>query len=197
MKTSILNSVKKYTKIALLLCAPIAMTNCGEDTVFPEVNPLGGYLEASGLDEEADTIIDGLTFEMGFSFIPKVSGQINAVVVEVPDDKTDLRITIWDKDASTVLRTFTVDVLAYTKLTEVITPLALEKNKEYFITFNTNDYFYRNRTDLGAVTYPIMVGDISITSYGFHGGLSQTMPTDVYFENYSGDLSFIFQETAE
>jgi hypothetical protein len=46
MKTNILNSVKKYSKIALLLCAPIALTNCGDDAgTFPEVDPLADYLK--------------------------------------------------------------------------------------------------------------------------------------------------------
>jgi hypothetical protein len=59
MKTNILKTVKKYSKIALLLCAPIAMTNCGEDTpTFPEQEPLADYIEAAGFDEVTDTIID-------------------------------------------------------------------------------------------------------------------------------------------
>jgi hypothetical protein len=194
-QTNFLKTVKRYSKLIVLLCASIVTTFCGNNTDFPEVNPLAGYLAASGFDEDFDAIVDGLTFEMGISFIPKVDGQIKAVVVKVPDDKVDLRITIWDKNTATVLRTINVDVAANTELTESITPLSLEKDKEYFITMNTNDYFYRTRDDLAAVTYPFVVGDISITSYSFESGLGQIMPTDdFYFENYSGDLSFVFQE---
>jgi hypothetical protein len=199
MKTNILNSVKKYSKIALLLCAPIAMTNCGDDAgTFPEVDPLADFLENSGFDEKVDTFINDGDFEFGFSFIPTVSGQINAIVARLPDANPTLRVTIWDFDTETVLKTVTVNVAAAnTTVTEDITPLVLEKDKEYMITMNSDDYYDHSRTDDAAVTYPFTAGDISVTSYGFRGGTSQTIPSSFPTTYYAGDASFIFQEIAE
>jgi hypothetical protein len=199
MKTSILNSVKKYTKIALLLCAPIAMTNCGEDTVtFLEQEPLADYIEAAGFDEKVDTFLNSGSYEFGFSFIPTVAGQINAIVARLPEANPTLRVTIWDFDTETVLKTVTVNVTAAnTTVTEAITPLVLEKDKQYLITMNTNDWYDRARTDESDVTYPITAGDISITSYGYTSGASQSFPTTFPDNYYAGDASFIFQEIAE
>ncbi|MEZ5008925.1 MAG: hypothetical protein R2728_10330 [Chitinophagales bacterium] len=199
MKASILNSVKKYTKIALLLCLPIAMTNCGDDTVtFLEENPLAGYLEVSGFDEAVDTFYNSSNYEFGYFFTPTVNGQINAIVARLPEANPTLRVTIWDFDSKTVLKTVTVNVeTANTTVTEAITPLVLEMDKNYQITMNSNDWYNRKRTDGSDVTYPITVDNIIINGYSWITGSTQTFPTNTETDYYAGDASFIFQEIAE
>ncbi|MEZ5003458.1 MAG: hypothetical protein R2730_10545 [Chitinophagales bacterium] len=199
MKASILNSVKKYTKVALLLFVPFAMTNCGDDTVtFLEENPLAGFLVASGFDEAVDTFYNSGSYEFGYSFTPAVNGQINAIVSRLPEANPTLRVTIWDFDSKTVLKTVTVNVAtANTTVTEIITPLVLEKDKNYQITMNSNDWYSRERTDGSDVTYPITVDNIKINGYSWISGTTQTFPTFTETDYYAGDASFIFQEIAE
>jgi hypothetical protein len=199
MKTNILKTVKKYTKIALLLCAPIAMTNCGEGTeVFPEIDPLAGFLDMSGFAEQTDTIFNMDDFEIGISFIPEVSGQINAVVAQLPLPNPALRVTIWDVDTETVIKTVTVNVpTANTPFTVEISPLVLEKNKEYLVSMNSNDWYRRRRVDGTPVTYPIAVGDFLITNYVWNAGTEQTFPEETAMAYYGGDISFLYQEIAE
>jgi hypothetical protein len=200
MKIILLKSIKKYSKIALFLFAPIAMTNCGDDTpTFFEQEPLADYIVAAGFDEETDTIIDNSSdFEFGFSFIPTVAGQINAIVARIPDANPTLRVTIWDFDTETVLKTVTLNVAAANSTATLeITPLVLEKNKEYMITMNSNDYYERYKTDITDAIYPISAGDINVTGYQWRPGSTQTFPTNIGTDYYAGDASFIFQEIAE
>jgi hypothetical protein len=64
----------------------------------------------SGFAEQTDTIFNMDDFEIGISFIPEVSGQINAVVAQLPLPNPALRVTIWDVDTETVIKTVTVNV---------------------------------------------------------------------------------------
>jgi hypothetical protein len=105
-------------------------------------------------------------FEFGFSFIPTVAGQINAIVARIPDANPTLRVTIWDFDTETVLKTVTLNVAAANSTATLeITPLVLEKNKKYMITMNSNDYYERYKTDETDAIYPISAADINVTGY--------------------------------
>jgi hypothetical protein len=199
MKTNILKTVKKYTKIALLLCAPIAMTNCGEGTeIYPEIDPLAGFLDVSGFIGQTEAIFDDNDTELGFSFIPTVSGQINAIVAQLPATNSALRVTIWDYETETPIKTVTVNVASpNTPVTVEITPLVLEKNKEYFISMNSSEWYSRRRIDGEPVDYPLSVGDFMITSYAFIEGDDQAFPATTSTIYYGGDISFLYQEIAE
>ncbi|MEO7991994.1 MAG: hypothetical protein ABI663_20755 [Chryseolinea sp.] len=70
----------------------------------------------------------------------------------------------------------------------------LIKNKEYFITMNSNDYYYYTKTDGSDVSYPFTVGDIKITSYSYRNGADQVMPDTPETDYYAGDVSFKFQK---
>ena len=63
------------------------------------------------------------------------------------------------------------------------------------VTFNSNDWYNRTRTGNTNTTYPILVGDVSITGYRFGSGTSQTLPTSMSTSYYAGDISFKFQKS--
>lgn len=65
-------------------------------------------------------------------FPPNVNGKIKAITAKIPDISNTLRVTIWDYDTKTVLRTEIVNVsVANTLVTKAITELALVKDKKY------------------------------------------------------------------
>lgn len=164
-------------------------------TVFPEENPMQKYMTANGFTTTSNFVNSG-NYEFGMRFKPTVNGTINKLYVKLPDAQTNLRVTIWDVSEGTIYRTEKIaSVTADTQASKTISPLALVKNKEYMITFNTNDWYKRNKADNSATTYPITAGNISITGYGWVSGTAQTYPTNFETTYYAGDLSFAFQPT--
>jgi hypothetical protein len=186
-----------------ILFLSIFATSCSKDDddavaptpLAPEQNPLAGYLAASGFDQKLTNQVNLGDYEFGYSFIPLVNGKMTAIVAKIPDVHNGMRVTVWDKAAGTVLRTETIDIAtANVEVTKVITALDLVKDKEYFLTFNSNDWYDHRRTDSANVTYPFTVGDIKITSYSFTSGSAQLMPSSPQLSYYAGDCTFKFQK---
>ena len=205
MKTNFLKTGKFLLKLALMLSLSLSVTNCSKDddpvptTVEPVLaplqDPLAGYLSASGFNQKTTNNVNVSDYEFGYSFIPLVNGKITAIVAKIPDAHLAMRVTVWDKVAGTPIRTETIDVAtAGVEVTKQITALDLTKDKEYFITFNSNDWYDRRKTDGSVVTYPFTVGDIKITSYSFASGTAQAIPNSPQTTYYAGDCSFKFQK---
>ena len=201
MKTMIQkNSFKTVLFTSLLAIA----LSCSKDDdpvveptpIFPEQNPLAGYLAASGFDQRLTNQVNLTDYEFGFSFIPTANGKMTAIVAKIPDVRLAMRVTVWDKVAGTILRTESIDITAAgVEVTKAITALDLVKDKEYFLTFNSNDWYDHRRTDSANVTYPFTVGDIKITSYSFKDGTAQVIPNSPQLSYYAGDISFKFQKS--
>jgi hypothetical protein len=195
----------KSIKIVLvaLLFLTIFSTSCSKKddptpapiVLAPLQDPLAGYLAASGFDQKK-TVNKNLTdYEFGYSFIPLVNGKMTAIVAKIPDAHLGMRVTVWDKAAGTVLRTESIDMAtADVEVTKAITPLDLMQNKEYILTFNSNDWYDHRKTDNSNVTYPFTVGDIKVTGYSFITGTAQSMPSSYQLSYFAGDCSFKFQK---
>lgn len=191
-----MKTLKTLFTVAIASIFLISCSKDEEEKEEPLQNPLAGYLAASGFDQKTTNLKNNGDYEFGISFIPTVNGKITAIVAKIPDVRNGLRVTIWDKTTSTVLRTETIDITtANVEVTKQISTLNLVKDKEYFITFNSNDWYSRTKTDDTAATYPFVVGDITITSYAFVPGTAQTIPNTPVKTYYAGDCSFIFQKT--
>lgn len=184
--------------IAFLATASFTIA-CSKDnetnTVYPEENPFQLFLTNSGINSTNNQLNAGQYYEAGLRFKPTVNGTINKIFVKLPDVQTNLRVTIWDAETQNILRTETIEtVTAETETSKTITPLALVKNKEYTISFNTNDWYQRNNTD-SSIPYPVTAGNITITGFLSGMGTSQTYPPDSHPAAIAGDLSFAFQRT--
>lgn len=190
------------------LCAIIALnsifltTSCSKDDdeavrepiVYAEENPLNKYHESAGFTTVTNFINSG-NYEFGLVFSPNVKGKINAITVKLPDVNSSLKVTIWDYTAKTVLRTEIVNVAtSNTLLTKAIEELALEKDKKYMITMNSNDWYKKNKPDNSNATYPITAGNIKFLEYRWMGTSSQVFPTNISQDYNGGDLSFNFQQ---
>ena len=109
---------------------------------------------------------------------------------------TDMRITIWDKNTQIVLKTIVVPfVWSEAPVKHKIESLKLSKGQEYFISMSTNSWYKHQKEDNTDATYPITVGNISITGYATYTGAEQIMPTAEGFNRYSGDVGFYFVRT--
>lgn len=191
----------KAFKIALLAIITIfSVLSCRKDDeptvkTYQEENPLQSYLTTAGLSVNKDYVNENSNFEFGIEFTPLVKGKINALVVNIPDTNPTLKVTIWDATTKSILRTELINVTSSNvNVTKDITPVNLEKDKKYAITFNSNDWHYRTKNDASNITYPITAGNIRIEKYGFAGGIIQVYPTNYPVNYYAGDLSFKFQQ---
>lgn len=188
----------KTFKLLTIILAYTLITACSSDsepTIYEEENPYALFLDNSGLNNVQNQLNSWQNYEAGLSFKPTVKGTINKIFVKLPDAQTNLRITIWDAANETILRTETIETVpAETETSKTITPLALQKNKEYTITFNTNDWYQRDNTN-SAIPYPLTAGNIVITGFLSGIGASQTYPSDSHSSAVAGDLSFAFQRT--
>src|SRR5690606_38715858 len=145
--------MKNLKILFTIILAALLFTACKKDGTdetkkYPEENPQALYLEKSGFDQEVINFINDAYVEQGFKFKPKVKGKINAVTLKIPDNESNARVTIWNADTKTVIRTITVQsVIAHTEARSDIDPLDIVPTETYIISFNGNDTYSRRRTD--------------------------------------------------
>lgn len=194
MKTLKLLIAFLATAAFMIACSKDDDTNAGA-VAYPEENPFQLFLDESGLNELNNQINAGQYYEAGLRFKPTVKGKINTIFVKLPTSHSNLRVTIWDAESETILRTETIEtVTADTETSKTISPVSLEKNKEYTITFNTNTWYQRDNSN-SSIPYPITAGNILITGFLSGTGDSQTYPSSSHPAAIAGDLSFAFQRT--
>ncbi|WP_223608181.1 DUF4082 domain-containing protein [Chryseobacterium sp. OSA05B] len=194
-------SLKNLCK-AIALSSVLITASCSKDEdepipqpiVYAEENPLNKYHETTGFTTVSNFVNAG-NYEFGLVFSPNVKGKINAITVKLPDVNPNLKITIWDYTSKTVLRTEMVNVAASnTLLTKAIEALALEKDKKYMITMNSNDWYKKNKPDNTNAIYPVTAGNIKFLEYRWLSTSSQVFPTNISLDYNGGDLSFNFQQ---
>ena len=128
----------KKLKNILIIVTIIVVASCSKKddapvtTGYPEQNPLTGFLVASGYNQTTRNSINNTNiYEIGFSFIPLVKGKINAIKIKIPNIKSGLRVSIWDKTANSLIRAESVDIgSSDTEITKTISPLELLKDNE-------------------------------------------------------------------
>lgn len=195
MKTKIY--VNKFILTTLLLCIAVVVLSCSkdDDSSNTGVNPLSAYLIATNFNQNTLSISNYPDHELGLAFKPTVNGKINAIVVKLPDTRTGLRVTVWNKATNSVIRTELMDITSSgVEFIKKITPINLTANNEYVISFNTTDWYLHEKLDTSSATYPVTVGDLVITGHAYLVGPNQNMPTNYFTESYNGDLSFKFQK---
>lgn len=188
------------TKILSALFAIVLLVSCKDDDDkqknFPEENPLAAYIQSSGFSQKTTNFINSSDYEFGYKFKPKVKGKINALTFKIPDNASNVRVTIWNAATQEVLRTITIpSVTANSEVRQNIDPMSIDPAQEYLITYNGNDWYERKKNDGTNTTYPIDAGNISITGYRWHGTTSQSYPVNASSHYYAGDLSIVFQQT--
>lgn len=192
-------------KSILLFALVFSLFSCSKDDdpavptpkSFSEENFLNGYLNSSNFYQSTVINKNYGIFEFGLFFNPLVKGKITSLYVKLPDANPELRVTIWDVTTdSLIVRTEIVNIqYANTAYTINIDDIELDKDKEYAITMNTNDWYYRQKEDGSATTYPIISGNIKLNSYRYKSGTAQELPTAIDGSYYAGDLSFNFLQT--
>lgn len=192
--------VLKNLLLLFALSTTVFTISCSKDddeptpVVYHEEDPLNKYHELAGFTTTSNFVNAG-DYEFGLAFSPNVKGKINSLIVKLPASNANLRVTIWDYDAKTVLRTETINVSAAdVSVVKSISEMVLEKDKKYMITMNSNDWYKRSKSDNSNATYPITAGNIKVWEYRWIGSATQVFPTNVSQNYNGGDLSFNFQQ---
>ena len=193
--------MKTLKTLFVILSAAILTVSCSSDDdkdntpEFKTENPLAVYYTQTGFTTVSNFVNSG-DYEFGLVFTPTVKGKIKALTLKLPATNPSVRVTIWDYTAKTVLRTETLNIAAAdVQVNKEISELALEKDKKYMITMNSNDWYKKSKADNSNVTYPIVAGNITFNEYRWLSGTTQTFPTNVSANYNAGDLSFDFQQT--
>lgn len=193
--------MKNLKILFTILSAAIFTVSCNSEDdkdntpKFETENPLAVYYTQTGFTTVTNFVNSG-DYEFGLAFTPTVKGNIKAVTLKLPAVNSAVRVTIWDYTTKAVLRSETINVAsADVEVKKEISVLALEKDKKYLISMNSNDWYKKNKADLTNVTYPIVAGHITFNEYRWISGTSQTFPTNVSANYNAGDLSFDFQQT--
>jgi hypothetical protein len=171
-------SLKNFCSI-LALAIVFFITSCSKDDdepvpkpmIYMDENPLEKYHEKAGFTTVTNFINSG-SYEFGLVFSPNVKGKIKSITVKLPDVNPSLKVTIWDYAAKTVLVTENINVTGSNILiTKNITELALEKDKKYVITMNSNDWYKKAKPDNSNTVYPMDRRCSSGISYQYFTGL--------------------------
>lgn len=191
--------MKTFKTIITVLVTAILAISCSSDKddspKFKTENPLAAYYTATGFTTSTNFVNSG-DYEFGLVFTPTVKGKIKAITLKIPATNPAVRVTIWDYATKSVLRSETLNVAtADVEVKKEISELALDKDKKYMITMNSNDWYKKSKADNSNVTYPIVAGNITFNEYRWLSGTAQTFPTLVASSYNAGDLSFDFQQT--
>lgn len=188
--------MKKTVSLIIIL---ILMISCSKSDSTPEeANFFQELVSVVGF-----TTIDRLTGggfssenEMGIAFKPKFNGRVTAFALKLPVIVNEgVKVTLWDfatktKITETLLNITAIDV----DFKKEITPVLLEKNKEYVLSFNSIYSYNYSKTE--KIVYPFESKNFTITDYLFHNGSKQIFPNSSISDfNISGDCSFVFQIT--
>lgn len=180
-------SCSKEDSASLAATPPAVVT----PIIYGEENPHFAFISRMPNITPYTNAIGGAA-QMGYIFKCTEKGKINALIVKIPATNNALKVYLWDKVTLALIKTEIVDVTtANVDITKVITPILLEKNKEYIITIFTDDYFF-HQANSGAVSYPVIAGNIQIL--GTRSGYGDLCPQAGGSSNgYTGDISFNFQ----
>ena len=186
-------------KTITLFAIIFSLFSCSKDdeatpVTYQEENPIPTFLVNSGFNfSRATTSVGDNTFEIGFSFIPKVKGKITAIVAKLHVANPNLRVTIWDKATGNAIVTNYMNISSTN--TEYRTPInevVLQKDKEYVFSIKNQNFFIYRKQNSAIQTYPVTAGNIEITG-SLDGDIS--MPNLLNSNSFVGDFSFIFQQT--
>ncbi|WP_309608787.1 DUF4082 domain-containing protein [Flavobacterium sp.] len=204
-----MNSIKTIKIILGIFAFSLISISCSKEddnasqtpaTIYPEENFLNEF-KTKAMFTQADGVSNvdlPSYYESGIVFKPTVKGKINAINLKLPATNIT-RITIWNKVTQAIIATENIAVQSinvYAKKT-LTTPIILDKDKEYVISFYSNDFY--NLTKGSSILYPITSGNIVITDFIYGGTNPNAVAvfpnTSTSDQEFRDGFSFDFQRT--
>lgn len=193
--------MKTTFKTVVILLLTMTFLSCSKEdnsNKNPEQNPLDEYLEIAGFENEYPSL-PGLGFyELGFTFKPLVNGNINSIVLNLPNSKENVRVTIWNLETESIVFQDVFDVtIAESSVVFPVNSITLQENKEYIISMNSDQSYINSFNLFNPVNanYPIVIEDIQILNTRSNAGTNQVLPATISLNSYAGNCSFNFQKS--
>jgi hypothetical protein len=192
--------MKKIYFGLIIVC--IATASCIKTNTTPTCpkgpeSPLSGFLAKSTFLKNEPLRQQGIaTDEIGFTFRPKVNGNITAFSIKVPNVAEDVPVTLWDGTSKAQIKTILISTTASDLLaTKSITPIPVTAGKTYVISMNTNNSYDYQNADAGTA-YPITVCNIDILNCCYNFGFGTSYPGGTYSNTkFRGHVDFTFEAT--
>ena len=180
--------------LSLPLFASLAIFSCSKSSdAVPAETPLTSFLADSTVKITKQS---GGYFEYGQKFQSIKAGKITRLGVRNPNPGT-YRVAIWDADTKTVVATKTVEqTTANTQSWNDISPLSIEANKKYYVTYLSNNWFYVTPKTGGNFSYPFTKNNIIFLAYGYALSAVSALPkypTNEPASYIAGYVDFTFQ----
>jgi hypothetical protein len=185
--------------ITLTIIAFLAIVACSKDngadavSKYPEENPLPDFLKATGFNETTANEEFTELKEFFIDIKPSFKGRINSFIIKAPVTQAEVDLVIIDLATNKAIKNILIDVVAGRETVKIIDPIVLEKDKSYRIAVDVNSVYNRQKTNKLPATYPVKVGNISITKFGVRRIRSTIEEVDLIDNYYSGDFSFNYQ----
>ncbi len=122
----------------------------------------------------------------GTLFRPKVNGKVLALLLRMPINGT-YEVTLWDASTKNQLSSAIIETTNKNSAEKVDlpNPISLEKDKQYVITVNANDwYLHIDEQDALGNQFPKTYGNIEVISTAFHEGQTSSYPDEGFPVNY-------------
>jgi hypothetical protein len=158
--------------LALLLL----VSACKKDeATTPSETPLASFFADSTVKTGAK-FTNSTFYEFGQRFQVSKAGKITKLGIRTPTPGT-YRVVIWDVDTKTVIGQKTVEqTTSNVQVWGDITPLALVANKQYFISYLSNNWNTFNPKTGATFSYPIVKGNVVLLAYAYASSTSGALP---------------------
>ena len=166
-----------------------------DDTVStPAETPLASFFADSTIKFGAKTT-NSLYYEYGQRFQVSKVGKITRLGVRTPTPGS-YRISIWEVATKTLISQKTVESTSGNlQAWGDITPQPLEANKQYYITYLSNNWNYASPKTGSNFSYPIVKSNVVLLAYGYALsvlGAAPKYPTTEPTNYIAGFVDFTF-----
>ncbi|PWK28640.1 uncharacterized protein DUF4082 [Arcicella aurantiaca] len=165
-----------------------------EETTTPAETPLASFFADSTVKFGAKTI-NSTYYEYGQRFQVSKAGKITRLGVKTPTPGS-YRVVIWDVATKSIVSQKTLEVtIANDQAWGDITPLALTANKQYYITYLSNNWNIVYPKTGSNFSFPIVKGNVVFLAYGYISsalGAAPKYPTTEPTNYMAGFVDFTF-----
>ena len=165
-----------------------------DEATVPAETPLASFFADSTVRFGAKTV-NSAYFEYGQRFQVSKTGKITKLGVRTPSPGV-YRLAIWDVSTKTLISQKTVELTSGNIQTwGDITPQPLEANKQYYITYLSNNWNNAYPKTGSTFSYPIVKNNVVFLAYGFASsaiGAAPKYPTSEPTSYIAGFVDFTF-----
>jgi hypothetical protein len=194
--------MKKLILIAFITITLFNFSCSDNENTNPLEHPISGMMADSTATHAGNSA--GL-YEIGYTFKSSKKGKLTQFGLDIPRNGGTFYVTLWNTDTKAKIAQTKVSTKGHEKKYQNITPVTIEPNVVYMISYTTANisnpdspvagpyYIYRSVSDI----YPVTKNNITVVNnweIGVNGNPVPTYPTDGSCDScIVGTVDFTFQ----